>query len=62
MLQLKLSLLPDASGPGAAPPLVKPEELVRIFLGSVARGWCEGLFITTGFRGGHPVTDELITT
>ena len=43
--------------------LVKPEELVRIFLGSVARGWCEGLFITTGIPGrpAH-VTDELIKT
>ena len=43
--------------------LVKPEELVRIFLGSVARGWCEGLFITTGIPGRPThVTDELITT
>ena len=28
--------------------LLKPEELVRIFLGALRRGWCEGLFITTG--------------
>ena len=43
--------------------LVKPEELVRIFLGSVARGWCEGLFITTGIPGRPThVTDELIKT
>ena len=40
---------------------LKPEELVRIFLGAVRRGWCEGLFITTGIPGrpAH-VTDELI--
>jgi predicted DNA-binding helix-hairpin-helix protein len=25
--------------------LLKPEELVRIFLGARLRGWCEGLFI-----------------
>lgn len=31
--------------------LLKPEELVRIFLGARARGWCEGLFITTGIPG-----------
>ena len=43
--------------------LVKPEELVRIFLGALHRGWCEGLFITTGIPGrpAH-VTDELIKT
>lgn len=43
--------------------LVKPEELVRIFLGALGRGWCEGLFITTGIPG-RPihVTDELIKT
>jgi predicted DNA-binding helix-hairpin-helix protein len=28
--------------------LLKPEELVRIFLGAHQRGWCQGLFITTG--------------
>ena len=26
--------------------LLKPEELVRVFLAARARGWCEGLFIT----------------
>lgn len=31
--------------------LLKPEELVRIFLGAQARGWCDGLFITTGIPG-----------
>ncbi|HWZ57724.1 MAG TPA: radical SAM protein [Gemmatimonadaceae bacterium] len=42
--------------------LLKPEELVRIFLGARARGWCEGLFITTGIPG-RPVKviDDLIT-
>lgn len=42
--------------------LLKPEELVRIFLAAQRRGWCEGLFITTGIPGrpAH-VTDELIT-
>jgi predicted DNA-binding helix-hairpin-helix protein len=42
--------------------LLKPEELVRIFLGAYHRGWCEGLFITTGIPGrpGH-VMDDLIT-
>ncbi len=41
--------------------LLKPEELVRIFLGAYARGWCEGLFITTGIPG-RPVKvmDDLI--
>ena len=41
--------------------LLKPEELVRIFLGALRRGWCEGLFVTTGIPG-RPVhvTDELI--
>ena len=41
--------------------LLKPEELVRIFLGALRHGWCEGLFITTGIPGrpAH-VTDELI--
>jgi predicted DNA-binding helix-hairpin-helix protein len=43
--------------------LLKPEELVRIFLGALARGWCEGLFITTGIPGRPThVTDELIKT
>jgi predicted DNA-binding helix-hairpin-helix protein len=42
--------------------LLKPEELVRIFLGAHARGWCSGLFITTGIPG-RPVKvmDDLIT-
>jgi predicted DNA-binding helix-hairpin-helix protein len=42
--------------------LLKPEELVRIFLGAHHRGWCEGLFITTGIPG-RPVRvmDKLIT-
>ena len=41
--------------------LLKPEELVRIFLGAHRRGWCQGLFITTGIPG-RPVhvMDELI--
>ena len=41
--------------------LLKPEELVRIFLGARARGWCDGLFITTGIPG-RPVKvlDDLI--
>jgi predicted DNA-binding helix-hairpin-helix protein len=42
--------------------LLRPEELVRIFLGAHRRGWCEGLFITTGIPG-RPVKvmDDLIT-
>jgi predicted DNA-binding helix-hairpin-helix protein len=42
--------------------LLKPEELVRIFLGARSRGWCDGLFITTGIPG-RPVrvADQLIT-
>ncbi|MEP6572066.1 MAG: radical SAM protein [Gemmatimonadota bacterium] len=41
--------------------LLKPEELVRIFLGARSRGWCEGLFVTTGIPG-RPVhvMDQLI--
>src|SRR5215212_3458671 len=41
--------------------LLKPEELVRIFLSARQRGWCEGLFITTGIPG-RPVKvmDDLI--
>jgi predicted DNA-binding helix-hairpin-helix protein len=41
--------------------LLKPEELVRVFLAARARGWCEGLFITTGIPG-RPVKvmDDLI--
>src|SRR4051812_34802086 len=41
--------------------LLKPEELVRIFLAARARGWCEGLFITTGIPGRPTkVMDDLI--
>ena len=42
--------------------LLKPEELVRIFLAARARGWVEGLFVTTGIPG-RPVKvmDDLIT-
>jgi predicted DNA-binding helix-hairpin-helix protein len=41
--------------------LLKPEELVRIFLAARERGWCDGLFITTGIPG-RPVKvmDDLI--
>jgi predicted DNA-binding helix-hairpin-helix protein len=41
--------------------LLKPEELVRLFLAAHRRGWCEGLFITTGIPG-RPVKvmDDLI--
>jgi predicted DNA-binding helix-hairpin-helix protein len=41
--------------------LLKPEELVRIFLEAHGRGWCQGLFITTGIPG-RPVKvmDDLI--
>ncbi|MBA3759314.1 MAG: putative DNA modification/repair radical SAM protein [Gemmatimonadales bacterium] len=41
--------------------LLKPEELVRIFLGAHQRGWCQGLFITTGIPG-RPVKvmDDLV--
>jgi len=42
--------------------LLKPEELVRIFIGALARDWCDGLFLTTGIPG-RPikVMDDLIT-
>jgi predicted DNA-binding helix-hairpin-helix protein len=41
--------------------LLKPEELVRIFLAALRRGWCEGLFITTGIPGRPTkVMDDLI--
>src|SRR5690606_7639546 len=42
--------------------LLKPEELVRIFMGALQRGWCDGLFLTTGIPG-RPVKvmDDLIT-
>src|SRR4051795_7090373 len=41
--------------------LLKPEELVRIFLEACRRGWCQGLFITTGIPA-RPikVMDDLI--
>lgn len=41
--------------------LLKPHELVRIFLEARRRGWCEGLFITTAIPG-RPmkVMDDLI--
>jgi predicted DNA-binding helix-hairpin-helix protein len=41
--------------------LLKPHELVKIFLEARRRGWCEGLFITTGIPG-RPVRvmDDLI--
>jgi predicted DNA-binding helix-hairpin-helix protein len=41
--------------------LLRPEELVRIFLEAHRRGWCQGLFITTGIPG-RPlkVMDDLI--
>jgi predicted DNA-binding helix-hairpin-helix protein len=41
--------------------LLKPEELVRIFLEAHRRGWCQGLFITTGIPGRPTkVMDDLI--
>ena len=41
--------------------LLKPGELVRAFLAAHRRGWCEGLFITTGIPGrAANVTDDLI--
>ncbi len=41
--------------------LLKPAELVKIFLGAVERGWCDGLFITTGIPGRpSTVVSELI--
>lgn len=41
--------------------LLKPEELVRIFLGAHQRGWCQGLFVTTGIPS-RPVkvVDDLL--
>jgi predicted DNA-binding helix-hairpin-helix protein len=43
--------------------LLKPEELVSIFLGARQRGWCEGLFITTGIPARPTkVVDDLIQT
>jgi predicted DNA-binding helix-hairpin-helix protein len=41
--------------------LLKPEELVRIFLEACRRGWCQGLFITTGIPGRPTkIMDDLI--
>lgn len=41
--------------------LLKPAELVRIFLEARRRGWCEGLFLTTGIPGRPTkVLDDLI--
>ena len=41
--------------------LLKPEELVRIFLEARRRGWCEGLFLTTGIPARPTrVMDDLI--
>jgi len=42
--------------------LLKPEELVRIFLAAYHKGWCSGLFLTTGIPG-RPVKvmDDLVT-
>src|SRR6476619_7968197 len=43
--------------------LLKPEELVRIFLGAVRRGWVDGLFVTTGIPSNPvKVMDDLITS
>ena len=41
--------------------LLKPEELVRVFMEAHRRGWCSGLFITTGIPG-RPVKvmDDLV--
>ena len=42
--------------------LLKPAELVRIFMEAHRRGWCSGLFITTGIPGKPvKVMDDLIT-
>ena len=41
--------------------LLKPEELVRIFLGALRRGWVDGLFVTTGIPASPTrVADDLI--
>lgn len=42
--------------------LLKPVELVRVFLGALHRGWVDGLFVTTGIPS-RPVKvmDDLIT-
>lgn len=41
--------------------LLKPAEIARVFLDAVSRGWCSGLFLTTGIPG-RPVKvmDDLI--
>jgi predicted DNA-binding helix-hairpin-helix protein len=42
--------------------LLKPEELVQIFLGALRRGWVDGLFVTTGIPSNPvKVMDGLIT-
>jgi predicted DNA-binding helix-hairpin-helix protein len=42
--------------------LLKPDELVRIFLGALQRGWVDGLFVTTGIPSNPvKVMDDLIT-
>lgn len=41
--------------------LLKPEELVRIFMEALRRGWCSGLFVTTGIPGRPAkVMDDLV--
>jgi predicted DNA-binding helix-hairpin-helix protein len=41
--------------------LLKPEELARIFMEALRRGWCSGLFITSGIPGKPAKTmDDLI--
>lgn len=41
--------------------LLKPAEIVRIFLDAYTRGWCSGLFLTTGIPGRPTkVMDDLI--
>lgn len=43
--------------------LLRPQEMVRIFLEAVARGWASGLFITTGIPSRPAkVMDDLIET
>src|SRR6476620_12744422 len=43
--------------------LLKPEELVRIFLGALRRGWVDGLFVTTGIPSNPvKVMDDLIAS
>src|SRR6478672_9822409 len=41
--------------------LLKPHEVVRVFLDARQRGWCEGLFVTTGIPSNPvKVMDDLI--